>query len=227
MSIESSGKGAEEKKANDKSKMGKAVGKTESNAPETMKDVVTKETKKEGEKGESGRGLTECLVERGAVREMLLSGDFTKAEAFLQTCFRDIWDDNPNIRLSLAALQFIERVRLNQPLDAIRFAQDRLLRDELEKGRFVSRDAGGFERLMEAEELFQLLCYQDLGSSGFQYLLSPVQREAVSDYINAKIMQRGDRASSALETSVQQLLLNESFRLEKANMLGPQFTLKI
>ena len=227
----------EEKKIDDKTKIAKK---------ETSKEAskeTSKEVSKENPKGEPGvreemkdvgekktrvnHGLTESLVERGAVREMLLCGDYPKAEAFLQTCFRDIWDEDANIRLSLAALQFIERVHKGLLIDAVHFAQDRLLQDDGD-ARFVSRDADGYERYMEAEELFQLLCYEDIERSGVKHLLSPIQREAVADYINGKILlARSDRSASVLEISLQQLILNETFRLEKANMLGPQFALKI
>ncbi len=169
----------------------------------------------------------DLLVERGVVRGMLLEGDFARAEAFLKENFASLWAEDPNIKSSIWALQFIEHIRKGEVTTAVEYAKGHF-GEGTEGARFVSRDPEGYERLLSIEELFSLLCYEKVEESPAKHLLSPVQRESVGDYVNRKILALKNRNGiTALEKMLKQLVLTQNLQLEKSNNLGSIFKLKI
>ncbi len=167
------------------------------------------------------------LLERGVVREMLLEGEFAHAELFLRENFPALWGEDPNIKFSICALQFVEFARKGEAGKAVEYAKTQF-GPELEGARFVSRDPEGYERLLGVEELFSLLCYEDVEKSPVRHLLSPIQRESVGDYINRKILAiKSKNGITGLEKVLKQLVLTQNFQLEKSNNMGSIFKLKI
>eukprot|EP01022_Parablepharisma_sp_SALTPOND_P028888 TRINITY_DN71966_c0_g1_i1.p2 TRINITY_DN71966_c0_g1~~TRINITY_DN71966_c0_g1_i1.p2 ORF type:complete len:241 (-),score=48.34 TRINITY_DN71966_c0_g1_i1:72-794(-) len=166
------------------------------------------------------------LVERGIIREMLLEGDFAKAEAFIKENFSSLWEEDKNIKFSIGALQFIELLKEGKPTEAIEYARNQL-NENAGEARFISRDAEGHGKALGIEDLFSLLCYERMEESPVRHLLSPIQREAVGDYINSKILtMKSKDGITALEKSLKQLVAVQNYQMEKYN-LGATFNLKI
>jgi len=170
---------------------------------------------------------TQMLVERGVIREMLLEGNFKNCEAFIKENFSKLWNENPHIRFSIWALQFIEYLKDNKSLDAVKFARDTLGSEDTKYAFFVSRDKDGYEKLLGIEDLFSLLCYENIQNSPVRHLLLPIQRESVGDYINKQILTlKGKNEITALEKSLKQLVVSQNYMLEKSH-LKDTFKLKI
>ena len=166
------------------------------------------------------------LVERGVIREMLFEGDFAKAEAFVKENFAKLWEDDKNIKFSIWALQFIEFLKTGKTMEAVQYAREHF-GDNTEDACFISRDNDGYEKAIGIEELFSLLCYENVAESPVKHLLSPVQRESVGDYINNRILSmKGKNGITALEKALKQLVVAQNYQLEKSN-LGAIFKLKI
>lgn len=168
----------------------------------------------------------ELLVERGIIREMMLKGDFEKAEEYLNSKFPELWEKDINIRVSIWALQFIELLKEPDQKKAIHFATEHF-NETIDNGKFVSRDTEGYEKILNVDELFSLLCYEKIDEPKIKHLFSPIQREAVGDYINNKILDmKGSNEITSLEKMLKQLVLVQNSKMEKQNIQST-FKLKV
>jgi hypothetical protein len=158
----------------------------------------------------------ELLVERGIIREMLVSGEFEKVGEYIKGKFHDLWANDKNIRVSIWALQFIELLKKRDMKAAIDFASSRF---NEEGGHFVTFSAEGFEERLELNELFGLLCYTQIEDSNMKHLLLPIQREAVSDYIGKRILEmKGISGTTVIEKTLKQLIVSQNSILEAQNL---------
>ena len=159
---------------------------------------------------------SELLIERGIIRERLVSGEFEKVEEYIKDKFPELWTNDKDIRVSIWGLQFIELLKRKDTKAAIDFAGAHF---NEEGGHFITFNAEGFEEKLQVNELFGLLCYAQIEDSNMKHLLQPIQREAVSDYIGKKILEtKGMTGTTIIEKTLKQLILSQNSILQAQNL---------
>ena len=175
---------------------------------------------------ESSMLNNQLIIKRGVIRKMLMNGNYEDVEGYIKENFPDLWNSDRSIQLSLWALRFIEIINSGDIKKAIEYSSE-YFADNNDNETIIVRDLDGYEKQMKVDELFGLLCYDKINESPLKYLLSPMQRETVSDYINNKIMSlKNLNESTGLEESLKHLVAVQNYQLEMQNS-QPNFKLKI
>lgn len=190
---------------------------------EALREGEREELKEHMAEGGSDFTDSELLVKRGIIRKMLLNGSFEEAEEFVRDNFPALWNEDKAVRNSIWALRFIEFFREHKEKEAIEYSAQHFSGE----GYFVTRDLEGYEQVLEIDQLFSLFCYEKVEDSPLKHLLLPMQREAVGDYINKRmLLMRNKKADTELELALKQLTAIQNYRLEQQK-ISPDFKLKV
>ena len=165
----------------------------------------------------------ELQVRRKEIRNMLLEGKFEQVGEYIKANFTSLWNEDKNLRNSIWALQLIEYLKEQKIKEALEYSANHFT----EGGYFVTRNIKGYEIFIEVKELLTLFCYEKIEESPLKHLLSPMQREAVGDYINSKILEmKGKDKDTILEKALKQLVAIQNYQLEKQKV-SSTFKLKV
>ena len=186
--------------------------------------------------------LTECgneyLLERGILRELLTAhyfeklseDDIVKAEQYLINNFTHLWNEDKSICISIWALQFIELYKSLGNERALIFAREHF--PENKDKCIATFDPDGYIKLYTPYQIFNILFREahkelDLRELEARTLISPIQREAVSDLVNKKLLElKNIMRTTAIERILKQILLLKS-NILKHHCGLPRFKLKV
>ena len=155
---------------------------------------------------------------RGALRQIILTGDMKKAMEFITERFAELLGDE-KCMLYVHVQQFIEIIKIGDVLSALEFAREKLARfrdytvyyrDRVDIGIFVWEVVG-------------LLAYDRPMESTLAPLLNQSQVELTADLINNIIMQKYGNENSTLEAVLKQAIGTQYIYQENVLMTKPNY----
>ena len=169
------------------------------------------------EESESPLQIRDAQI-RGALRQVILTGNMRKTSEFIVENFPDLLSDEVCM-LYLHVQEFIEMIKLGEVIPALEFAREKMAR--FRNYTVFYRDRVDIEIFVW--EVVGLLAYDKPMESPLASLLDQSQLELTADLINKKIMQKCGSEKCKLESILKQAICTQYIYQENVLMAKPSY----
>jgi len=161
----------------------------------------------------------QSLKQRGEIRQLVITGDISKAIDCVESMFPGFLQSSPDTLCGLLVQQFIELISAGLTLEAMNFAKEKLQKFQKFQVPFQK---------VTVSNVLGLLCYLEPQKSPLGFLLEKSQRYLTADMLNkALLVAEGVTQDCQMELALKQLLLTQQLYFENQLLTKADMSLVI